>query len=312
MIDPPVWSREQLEAASEEAEERFRETRHTEPLEVYLEQFDEYQGIVEEVIEQTVDLTRLEDHALELMTDERRLEVLRYLTGPPISKDDLKVLMRARSLSAKALTDNPELITEVVAFMRDWHDRRRFPWLVGGWEPEEYERKAAVLATTVLIAMRRTETLRRNQEKKIQEDLVEQQFRRARYEKVETRMIKTLSDAPAEGKFCRETTLGNRKADFVIGLWDGRTMGLECKVSNSSTNSVKRLNNDAAVKAEEWREKFGTAGIVCAAVLSGVYKVRNLENAQARGLTLFWAHDLRSLVRWIDSTKAGGLGLLTR
>ena len=50
-------------------------------------------------------------------------------------------------------------------------------------------------------------------------------------------------------------------------------MPLECKVSNSSTNSVKRLNNDAAVKAETWRQDFGTVPIVPAAVLSGVYKL---------------------------------------
>ena len=270
-----------------------------------MEQFDQYQGIVEEVIEQTVDLTQLEDHALDLMLDERRREVLRYLTGPPVSEDDLKVLMSADSLSAKALRDNPDLVADVVAFMRDWHDRRRFPWLGGGWQPQEYEQTAAVLATTALIAMRRTETHRRSEGKRGQELAVEQQLQRSGYRKVKTRVIKTLSDVPGPGEFCRETQLGSRKADFVVGLWDGRAMGLECKVSNSSTNSVKRLNNDAAVKAEVWRDEFGTSGVVSAAVLSGVYSVRNLEGAQARGLAIFWAHDLRSLTRWMDSTKTG-------
>ena len=52
---------------------------------------------------------------------------------------------------------------------------------------------------------------------------------------------------------------GGRKADFVVCLYDGRKMPLECKVSNSSTNSVKRLNNDAAVKAVRWIQGFGTA-----------------------------------------------------
>lgn len=81
-------------------------------------------------------------------------------------------------------------------------------------------------------------------------------------------------------------------------------MPLECKVSNSSTNSVKRLNNDAAVKAETWRKDFGTTQVVPAAVLSGVYKTHNLENAQRRGLALFWANDLQSLVDWIHKTKS--------
>ena len=35
---------------------------------------------------------------------------------------------------------------------------------------------------------------------------------------------------------------------------------------------------------------FGTAQTVPAAMLSGVFKRHNLEYAQNRGLTLFWAH----------------------
>ena len=43
--------------------------------------------------------------------------------------------------------------------------------------------------------------------------------------------------------------LGTRKADVLVGLHDRRLMPIEAKVSNSFTNSIKRLNNDAAVKA---------------------------------------------------------------
>jgi hypothetical protein len=96
---------------------------------------------------------------------------------------------------------------------------------------------------------------------------------------------------------------GTRKADFVIGLWDGRKMPLECKVSNSSTNSVKRLNNDAAVKAGVWRQEFGTAQTVPAAMLSGVFKTHNLISAQQGGLALFWAYRLDLFIDWIEGTR---------
>jgi hypothetical protein len=43
---------------------------------------------------------------------------------------------------------------------------------------------------------------------------------------------------------------------------------------------------------------------VPAAVLSGVYKLHNLEDAQNRGLALFWAHDLKALTDWIATTRA--------
>jgi hypothetical protein len=101
-----------------------------------------------------------------------------------------------------------------------------------------------------------------------------------------------------------ESLLGTRKADLLVGLWDGRSLPIECKVSNSSTNSIKRLNNDAAVKAKTWIAELGHLNVVPAAVLSGVFKLYNLESAQREGLTLFWAHDLDSLASWIESTRS--------
>jgi hypothetical protein len=80
-------------------------------------------------------------------------------------------------------------------------------------------------------------------------------------------------------------------------------MPIECKVSNSSTNSVKRLNNDAAVKAGTWKHEFGANQILPAAVMSGVFKVLNLIQAQDSGLTLFWAHDLEPMRIFIKITK---------
>lgn len=80
-------------------------------------------------------------------------------------------------------------------------------------------------------------------------------------------------------------------------------MPTECKVSNSSTNSVKRLNNDAAVKAKVWLREFGTASCIPAAVLSGVFKVHNLLSAQKNDLTIFWSHKLETMISFIESTK---------
>jgi hypothetical protein len=39
------------------------------------------------------------------------------------------------------------------------------------------------------------------------------------------------------------------------------------------------------------------------AVLSGVFGLHSLEDAQRRGLSLFWAHRLADLTDWIDSTN---------
>lgn len=303
MIPPPAWTSEQLEAARLRSAEYFREGRHTEPLESYLDIFDQYQGVVEEVLEETVDLTRVEQAAEALFTDKRKQEVLRYVSGPPVSEDDLKTLVQSNSLAPARIRSDPALLRALVGFLRDWHDRRRFPWVSADAEATEGERTTAVIATTALIAMRKLETMRRSEGKALQELQVETRLVRAGLEKLETRHVRTLSEAPAAGQFCRESKLGNRKADFIIGLWDGRTLAAECKVSNSATNSVKRLNNDAAVKAEVWRADFGNRQVVPTAILSGVYKLHNLEDAQSRGLALFWAHDLQHFVDWLHRTR---------
>ena len=134
--------------------------------------------------------------------------------------------------------------------------------------------------------------------------MVKVALRELGFTEVASRTIRTISHAPSPGQFCGESVLGNRKGDIIVRLWDDRVMPIECKVSNSSTNSVKRLNNDAAVKASSWKTDFGLRQVVPSAVLSGVYKLHNLRDAQERGLTLFWAHDLGPLTDWITRTKA--------
>ena len=303
MIEPPVWTNDQLEAARIKAIAAFSKERLEEPLEDYLEAFDEYQGHVEEVLEATVDLTELDTTALDVLGDTRLLEAFRYLAGPPISEDDLKVLADARSLTRSTLEGTPELVQRLIGVVRQVLDRRRFAWVVEGREPTEAERNAAVLASAALMAASRAQTRRRTLGKDQQEEMVKAALRELGFAEVPSRTIKTSSLAPSPGQFCGESVLGNRKGDIIVRLWDDRVMPIECKVSNSSTNSVKRLNNDAAVKATSWKTDFGLRQVVPSAVLSGVYKLHNLRDAQERGLALFWAHDLTPLTEWITRTK---------
>ena len=304
MIEPPVWTDDQLEADRIKAIAAFSRERLEEPLEDYLEAFDEYQGHIEVVLETTVDLTELDTTALDVLGDPRLLEAFRYLAGPPISEDDLKVLADARSLTRRTLERTPELVQRLIGVVRQVLDRRRFAWVVEGREPTEAERNAAVLASAALMAASRTQTRRRTLGKDQQEEMVKVALRELGFTEVASRTIRTISHGPSPGQFCGESVLGNRKGDIIVRLWDDRVMPIECKVSNSSTNSVKRLNNDAAVKASSWKTDFGLRQVVPSAVLSGVYKLHNLRDAQERGLTLFWAHDLGPLTDWITRTKA--------
>jgi len=303
VIEPPVWTSEQLEADLFKAIAAFSKERLEEPLEDYLEAFDEYQGYVEEILETTIDLSDLNAPALDVLGDPRLLEAFRYLAGPPISADDLKVLADARSLSKSHLERTPEDVQRLIGVVRQVLDRRRFAWVVENREPTEAERNAAVMASAALMAASRTQTRRRTLGKDQQEAMVKEALKVLGFTEVAARRMPNISHAPAPGEFCGESVLGNRKGDIIVRLWDHRVMPIECKVSNSSTNSVKRLNNDAAVKAASWKVDFGLRQVVPSAVLSGVYKLHNLLDAQDRGLTVFWAHDLQPMTDWIANTK---------
>jgi hypothetical protein len=304
MIDAPVWTADELMAESARSIEVFRKRRMEEPLEDYLEAFDQYQGIVEDLLESTVDLTDLKAPLIDVVTDPKLLHALRYLAGPPISEDDLETVAEA-ALKPASLKADSAMAQRVIHVVLNGLDRRRFPWVQQEREPTEAERGAAVLASASLMATRRLETARRSTEKERQEHYVKTELEKAGLKRVKARRIRVLSEGPARGEFCGESKLGTqkRKADIVVGLWDGRLMPIECKVSNSALNSVKRLNNDAAAKAEVWRVDLGASQVVPAAVLGGVYGLSSLLDAQQRGLRLFWAHDIGRLVEWIKKTK---------
>lgn len=300
---PPRWTQDELDQARAEAIEVFREERMQEPLEQYLEAFDAYRDAVENLLEATVDLSQLVELAMEVLTDPRLQEAVRYLGGPPISADDLKTVADVPSLTPSRLASDPDSARRVIETVLLGLDRYRFPWVGEDREPTEEERAAAALASAALMASRRVMTRRANESKTAQEDRVAVRLTAIGLSEIPTHPIHTLEDAPGRGCFCRECLFGQRKADLVVRLWDGRVMPIECKVSNSSTNSVKRLNNDAAVKARIWIQEFGTLSTVPAAVLSGVFKRHNLEQAQANDLTLFWAHDLDPFAEFISSTR---------
>lgn len=304
MILPPKYDDESLERDRLKATELFRKERLEEPVEAYHELFDNYLGVVEELLESTVDLTALDEHALAVMSNAALAEAFRYLAGPFISKDDLLIVADAATLNPERLKKDPAALGRIIQVVKDGLDRRRFVWIAEGREPSETEKNAAIVASAALMATQRVQTERRTQAKTAQEQLVEDALLAAGLTKVSTRKVQMLSDAPAPGHFCRESTLGDRKADFVIRLWDTRVLAIECKVSNSSTNSIKRLSNDAVVKGGAWRVGFGEIQIVPAALLSGVFKLRTLISAQKNGMTIFWAHDLDALLKWIENTRA--------
>jgi hypothetical protein len=167
------------------------------------------------------------------------------------------------------------------------------------WTSSSYELEQAVVASAAMVSARKVETMRRNEAKSQQEQSVRAALLGVGFQEVARRDIPLPAEAPEPGEFCLESKFGATRADIVLRLGDGRVMPIERKVSNSAVNSYKRINHEAANNARSWLSAFGYRVIVPVAVLAGVFTPRNLVDAQAAGLVLFWAHRLSDLTDFI-------------
>jgi XamI restriction endonuclease len=300
-LSAPRWTLDQFTEGAARGIEIFRIERLNEAREDYISHFNEARSAIEDLLELSTDLTTLQQTGRAAVADYGCLEALRYIAAPPVSTDDLETLSGVAERNFDADGQWPDVIATVLALV----DTQRFPWLTDNREPTEAERHAAIISTAAQIASRRILTARANEAKAAQEELVRTALSDSGFTEVPARVIDTLRTAPDPGEFCGESMLGSRKADFVIGLWDDRIMAVECKVSNSRINSVKRIKNDAAVKATRWILELGDRLIVPAAVIAGVYHPPNLVSAQRDGLTIWWSHDLDQMITWIDQARPG-------
>ncbi|MCY4175369.1 MAG: XamI family restriction endonuclease [Acidimicrobiaceae bacterium] len=306
-VDPPRWKPEDFQRDLEEAIQIFRHQRLEEPVDEYRKHFEACADQVQDLLSRTDNLSNAlssePDVAAELLANPELRAVVRYLSGPPISEDDLKTLADASSLAPSRLSEDDAAVRRIMDVIQARLDTKRFPWASEPSAPDTAELHTAVVASASLMATQRAQTSRRNTNKADQEARVKDYLDHLGLEQVEPRPIPTLDVGPQRGQFCGECQLGTRKADIVVGLHDGRCLPIECKVSNSAVNSVKRLNNDAAAKAAQWVTDFGKQ-VVPSAVLSGVFKRHNLLDAQQAGLTIFWAHNLDPLGEFIHQTEA--------
>lgn len=300
---PPRWTEEELSQDADISAANFRAERLS-PTQAWSTHYQAARTKFESLFDQlsNLDPRHIDSANLARTYKDNLGEALRYLAGPPISDDDLKVIADVNSLAPSVLAADHNAVAKVFKVIEQVIDPFRFPWIVEQRAPTLEEKDAALLASSVLLAAQRIATERRNNGKTDQETMVKDYLRSHGFAEVPTATITTIVKGPQENQFCAECLLGERKADVVLRLHDTRLMAIECKVSNSATNSVKRVNNDAAVKASYWNREFGTQ-VVSSAMLSGVFKTLNLIQAQKGGLTIFWAHDLDRLGQFIESTR---------
>ena len=221
--------------------------------------------------------------------------IARYLAGPPISEDNFDTLAGQRIAKRKKLP--AQLAKTTADILVPVLDRRRLPWLyaIPQRQPTRNERKMAIALTAALKTAQEVATALRGQMAKAQEADVRDALIRAGYSGTTGGDINALEP----GKYrLTETQVAGVKCDVIARLYDGRLALIECKVSNSGTNSVKRLNRETAGKAGRWYATFNTEAITIA-VIAGVYRLVNLRDAQENNVSIFWQHNLAPLEEFV-------------
>lgn len=298
-VSPPRCSEDELEAARATAVSNFVLERRGEGAGAYQVQLERCSAAVAELFSQSDDLRLFGG---DLLADHPGLmEAARFLAAPPVSADDLDSLT-GYSVS-KRIHVGAEAAGAAASVLRALFDSARLPWLAVDRHASEEERQMAIAWTAGLWAAERQRTSRRTAASRRQKDAVFDAIEAAGFsQRPAPRVLTTFDDLP-RGAFCGESTLDGAKCDVAVRLLDGRLLAIECKVSNSAVNSVKRLLRETGNKAQAWRNAFGQQ-VIPASVLSGVFKLANLLEAQNEyQIAIFWEHDLSQLKSFLSAAS---------
>lgn len=292
----PVFSEQELDAQRQRAIALFIQERAQEGDASYRQAFETNRKLVERLFLSTKYLSVTDGNILSANPD--LIEVARFLAAPPVSEDDLDTLVGRRVATRKTLP--AELAQAAFDVLGAMIDTIRCPWLREERAPSAAEIKEAIDWTAGLLTVEQLRTERRTESAKRQQEAVAQLLLNNGWQEAPRRPIQVLDDLP-RGHFSRESDVWGAKCDVPIRLHDGRLLALECKVSNSATNSVKRLIRETCGKASTWRQAAGDQ-IITGAVLAGVFKMKNLLEAQDdHHVVVFWEHDLSPLLQFISS-----------
>ena len=141
---PKRWTEAELESDAALAKRTFRNERLLEPLDLYNRFFTTFAGIFRELVDKLPEVTADPVNAeliAELGDGRDAQKAFRYLTAPPISKDDLETVADAM-LTPSRLRIDPESAKRIRDTVLTIIDPHRFPWLTEGRQPSNDERNA--------------------------------------------------------------------------------------------------------------------------------------------------------------------------
>jgi hypothetical protein len=308
---PREWNEKELQRDAAEARNLFAQERRAalkDERTDYAKWIAEFTSVARLLLTASNELRDLDGSVLE---DRDFLDLARYLTVPPISLDDLDTLTdscfglwvgqktdRGGRPTARAFRDAAKILSDRL-------DDQRAVWLSQNRAPTKVERETFAAGIASIPAMSRLTTKRRGERSAKQEQLTREAIQAAGYKPAVT--VSTLEDPVDDmkaGTFSpKSRRLVRTNMDVPVRLKKSHSTGelflaLECKVSNSSLNSRKRL-----LEVDSKRQRWDSAGLPhrfrTAAVLAGVFDVERLKETQDSGTYIFWEHRLQDLTAFL-------------
>ena len=230
------------------------------------------------------------------------MTVFRHVLAPPLSQDQFKLACsswpKSSEKSGRGL--DPSVSAECEEAIIAYHDRALIPWLDRKRPPSFGEVRRLVHRVVPLIARQRFETVRRNRLANAQENAMIHLLNDLGWQKMPSKQIDTRAALPSKSYMHKTrfaTSTRPQEVDVACGLGGSVVLATECKVTNDSTNSVKRVN-DVLKKATAWKEHWGNF-VKTAALLQGVIKPSDVERLLDADVEVFWSHDLDDLRAWL-------------
>lgn len=231
--------------------------------------------------------------------------VLRHFLAPPISQDQFKLICPqwTKSSENESKPLKRARADAVAAVFRERLSRRLAPWVRYQRPPKLKELSSAIGAIAPLIASQKVATARRQRLSQLQEQAVIDLLIARGWTQVQSGLVTASGGLPAK-HFMHKTKFQsgpseNQEVDIACGLGGTRVLAMECKVTNDTTNSVKRIN-DVLKKASAWKSHWGVF-VKSAAMLQGVIKPTDVQRLEDAKVEVFWAHRLDLFGKWIDA-----------
>jgi hypothetical protein len=294
--EPPRWTDDDLKRDQSTAEAKFTARRRLEGPDAFESTYHDLRPRVEDLLHLSNDLLTLDGNVFRANPD--AWQPGRYITGPPISQEDLWTLTGGSKFGRVP----PGLAEDTADALRVVIDPVRFPWVGSRRVPSDSERETAIVSTTLLWASQHLGTLRRRSASVQQEEMAGEVLALAGLIFDEARSEIELLDDMERGTYSKERRVHGAKCDVPTRLRDGRMFTLECKVSNGPKNGWKRLNREVRGKADGWTTHFGSQAVT-GVVLAGVFDLSALKSARDAGVVIFWDHNLTPLLDFAMSAE---------